>query len=86
MKRAYFIRYYRDFGNTFELEYAESKKEIDEMLSDGWERITLKKAQSLIYGYKGDMYAADEIFPHNLPKYRHPYDLGYTLKNHIWVK
>lgn len=45
MKKAYFVNYYRNFGNTYELRWVWAD-EIDEM-PEHWQRITRKRAIQL---------------------------------------
>lgn len=46
MKKQYFVSYYRDFGNTYTLLYAECPEDFA-ALPDGAERITRRKAVQL---------------------------------------
>ena len=46
MRRQYFAHYYRDFGNTYNLMYTDTKEEL-KLVPEDAERITRKKAESL---------------------------------------
>lgn len=46
MKR-YFVNYYNDFTNTYNLAWAETPEQLEIAQADGWEQITRKKAQAL---------------------------------------
>lgn len=46
MKRSYYVHYYRDFGNTYNLYWADCPEMIAN-LPDGAERITYKRAVEL---------------------------------------
>ena len=80
MKR-YYVNYYKDFGNTYDLYWAETPEQI-EMAEKKCERITRKKAERLCaeenYRRKHDQsfsgYASTEILP-----------IDYTSNvNHNW--
>lgn len=43
-KRKYWIHYYKDFSNTYNLCYTETSDEEKRMEDKGWERITRKEA------------------------------------------
>lgn len=43
--KTYFINYWRDFGNTYNLCYCESKEEEAAAVAAGYERITRKEAE-----------------------------------------
>lgn len=44
-RRAYFVRYPRDFSNEYSLRYTVGGAELS--ASDGWERITRREAERL---------------------------------------
>ena len=44
--RKYFIHYYRDFGNTYNLAYTDTDAQAAEAEANGWDRITRKQAES----------------------------------------
>ena len=46
MKKKYWVHYYKDFANTYDLYWTDSK-EMEEALPDGAERITRKEAFEL---------------------------------------
>ena len=46
MRRQYFAHYYKDFGNTYNLLYADTEDEL-KMIPEDAERITRKEAESL---------------------------------------
>lgn len=46
MKRKYYVHYYMDFGNTYNLYYANTP-EMEARIPEGAERITRKKAERL---------------------------------------
>ena len=46
MRRQYFVHYYKDFGNTYNLLYADTGEEL-KMVPEDAERITRKEAESL---------------------------------------
>ena len=91
--RKYYIRYWANFGNTFNLLYVDDAMDIK--IPDNWERITRKEALSLArnertlrksdpnFAYYGDA----EIYPAN---YHFDDDIinnmRYKLINHIWEK
>jgi len=75
MKKAYFVRYYRDFANTYYLKWAfmTDKNAIAQLENDGYKRITRRRAEELVwqekYRQKYDQsmsgYADDVITPWN---------------------
>ena len=75
MRRQYFAHYYKRFGNTYSLLYADTKEEL-EMIPEDAERITRKKAESLAadenYRRKYDRscsgYADNMIYPVGLSR------------------
>ena len=44
--RKYFVKYWADFGNTYNLAYTDTDAEAAEAEANGWERITRKQAES----------------------------------------
>ena len=46
MRRQYFVHYYKDFGNTYNLLYADTEDEL-KMVPEDADRITRKEAESL---------------------------------------
>ena len=44
--RKYYINYYCDFGNTYNLAYTDTDAQAAEAEANGWERITRKQAES----------------------------------------
>ena len=46
MKKKYWVHYYKDFSNTYDLYWTDSK-EMEEALPEGAERITRKRAFDL---------------------------------------
>lgn len=50
MKKAYFVRYYRDFANTYYLKWAfmTDKNAIAQLENDGYKRITRRRAEELV--------------------------------------
>lgn len=47
MRRQYFVHYYKDFGNTYNLLYADTEEALKAVPEEA-ERITRKKAESLV--------------------------------------
>jgi len=45
--KKYFVKYYRDFGNTYNLAWAETAAQLAQAERDDWEQITRKAAESL---------------------------------------
>lgn len=45
-RKQYYIRYYRDFANTFELGWTNTAAEAATAENEGWERITLDFAKA----------------------------------------
>lgn len=45
--KQYFVHYYRDFGNTYNLFYTENAEETKAAIESGYERITRKQAIEL---------------------------------------
>lgn len=72
-RKSYFVRYYRDFANTYHLRWApqDNKDAIAQLEEAGFEKITRKEAESLVtdekYRRKYDSsmsgYADDTIIP-----------------------
>lgn len=83
MKRQFYVHYYRDFGNTYRLYWADSPEMIAN-LPDGAERITYKQAVALCnresYARKHDQafsgYADCAIVPAINPGYSPRFDFG----------
>ena len=44
--RKYFINYWADYGNTYNLAYTDTDAQAAEAEASGWERITRKQAES----------------------------------------
>lgn len=42
--KQYYVQYYRDFGNTYTLRWADNAADIAALTSEGYERITRAKA------------------------------------------
>lgn len=59
MRKKYYIYYWRDFANTFNLYWAYP----GDIIPESWERITKKKAIELINAYKDNDYGASSILP-----------------------
>ena len=67
----YFVRYYRDFGNTYSLRWANNAADIDTLIAEGYERITragaLRLARDEAIRRRDDpafaCYADDHIYP-----------------------
>lgn len=87
--RKYYVYYYRDFGNTFELYYTRNSED-EKLLPEGAYRITRKEAISMArneaWMRKADPafsgYADDTIAPIGVSEdelLRH-----YTCRNRIW--
>lgn len=83
--RKYYIQYWRDFGNTYNLIYTEG----DEPAPANAERITRAEALRRVRSNAAnaaagvpDPYAPTEIFPAACNGA--PYNNGYTLRGHIW--
>ena len=47
MRRQYFAHYYKNFSNTYNLMYADTKEEL-KLVPEDAKRITRKKAESLL--------------------------------------
>lgn len=67
MRRQYFVHYYKDFGNTYNLLYADTEEAL-KAVPAGAERITRKKAESLAADENrrrkfGPGYASNAIWP-----------------------
>lgn len=70
MGRQYFVHYYRDFGNAYDLLYADTENELN-LIPDEAEHITRKEAEALAaaenYRRKYDRnfsgYADNAIYP-----------------------
>ena len=91
MKR-YFVHYYRDFGNTYNLYWADSP-EMENVLPAGAEQITRRQAEALAraerdrrkYDEYFSGYASDAIFPVDYPQDEDiRNDLRYELRGYIW--
>lgn len=73
MKKQYFVNYYRDFGNTYTLRWADNAADAEMLKTNGYERITRRKALELAreendrrerdYNFSG--YADNRIYPAN---------------------
>lgn len=61
--KTYYVKYYRDFANTFSLFWAEP----GDIIPEGLERITRKQALQLASRYADDSFAASWILPVNYP-------------------
>ena len=44
--RKYFVKYWANFGNTYNLAYTDTDAQAAEAEANGWERITRKQAES----------------------------------------
>lgn len=70
-KKLYFIRYWRDFANTFNLAWADNDDDREWLASNGFEQCTRKyaetKARNERYARKFDQafsgYGDDAVFP-----------------------
>lgn len=77
--KKYYINYYRDFRNTYNLVYAED----GEVVPDGWERIT--RADALRMARSADDYGSRAIHPINYDgDIRN--DRNYQLVGRIWER
>lgn len=45
--KKYFVNYYRNFANTYNLAWAETPEQLKKADSEGWEQITRKEAERL---------------------------------------
>ena len=70
MKRSYYIVYYRDFRNTYNLFHAPANFKVPEH----WERIHRKKAEHLAREGRGDPFASQWILPYDLGEEEDFYD------------
>ena len=43
--KKYFVQYYHDFGNTYNLAWAETPEQIKQAETNKWEQITRKEAE-----------------------------------------
>jgi len=96
MRRQYFAHYYKDFGNTYSLVYADTEDEL-KMIPEDAERITRKEAESLAsrenYRRKYDSscsgYADNAIYPVTMTQ-EEMWDLynsrKYVKKGYIWER
>lgn len=83
--RKYYVQYWRNFGNTYNLYYAETAEQEALAQKKGAEQITRKQAEQLCrdenYRRKYDtafsLYADNVIYPVDFDGYW--MDLGYTL-------
>lgn len=92
-RRAYFVNYWRDFGNTYRLLYAETSADFT-ALPEGAERITRKEALRLAKeeaercridpNFSG--YADTAIFPAADPDGMWLHPSRYTLRARIWER
>lgn len=88
--RKYYIQYWNDFANTYNLIYTEGS----EPAPDNAERITraealrrCREAAALIAAGCPDPYRPAAIIPASLAPYHvHPATAGYTLRGHIWQR
>lgn len=96
MRRQYFAHYYKDFGNTYNLMYADTKEEL-KLVPENAERITRKKAESLCadenYRRKVDSsfsgFADNMIYPVALSeedKWNLYNSNKYYINKYIWEK
>ena len=93
MKR-YYVHYYRDFGNTYTLYWADSP-EMEAHLPDGAERITRARAIELAqaererrhYDEAFSGYATPDIYPADMPTDDDPHNQRrYELRGYIWER
>lgn len=70
--KKYYIRYYREAGNTFELRWIDNKEDEEIAIAEGFKRITRKEAiqkcinareEERVNGYT---YGSTEILPLNI--------------------
>lgn len=100
MRRQYFAHYYKRFGNTYNLLYADTQEEL-KMIPEDAERITRKEAEALCaqenYRRKYDRsmsgYADSMIYPVSMTEmeqmYLHEDGSGrskYYKNGYIWEK
>ena len=71
--RNYFVKYYRDFGNTYSLAYTENLKEYKDALDHGWEHISRQRAIDLCVAERRRR-KEDPAFAYNADSYVYPYD------------
>ena len=93
MKR-YYVHYYRDFGNTYALYWADSP-EMEAHLPDGAEQITRARAIELAqaerdrrrYDAAFSGYASAAIYPADMPTDDDPHNQRrYELRGYIWER
>lgn len=90
--KKYYVCYYLDFGNTYNLYYADDSMDIQ--IPGNYERITRKEALRLISAEnqrrKDDpsfsYFAATSIMPIDYKGDDIEHDSRYKLVNHIWEK
>ena len=76
MRRQYYVHYYKDFGNTYDLIYADAEDDLT-LIPEGAQRITRKEAETLCsmenYRRKYDQsfsgFADNMIYPVGLDSY-----------------
>ena len=93
MAKKYWVHYYKNFGNTYNLYWTDSP-EMEEILPDGAEQISRKKALELARAEAwrekydtGFAMATAYIYPTDCPLYPDLEAYGYRLESgRIWVK
>lgn len=93
MKKKYWVHYYKDFSNTYEL-YWTNSPEMEEMLPDNSQQITRKKALEMARENawrekydSGFAMGSSHIYPADAPTDDHLENYGYSLEyGRIYVK
>lgn len=61
--KKYYIRYWADFGNTFEIFWADEKHRLPEKEMGDFERISRKAALKKLSDWKNEEYCPKYIYP-----------------------
>ena len=93
MKRKYWVHYYKDFSNTYEL-YWTNSPEMEEMLPDDSQQITRKKALEMARENafrekydSGFAMGSSHIYPADAPADDYLGNYGYFLEHgRIWTR
>ena len=96
MRRQYFVHYYKGFGNTYSLMYADTEEDL-KLVPEGAERITRKKAESLAsdenYRRRTDPsfsgYADNAVYPvgiTNYDRYLMEQERGFYKNGYVWER
>lgn len=70
--KKYYIRYYREYGNTFEIRWIDNKEDEEIAIAEGFKRITRKEAIKKCTNAReekrvnGVTYGSTEILPLNI--------------------